>query len=135
MSESNEKHQELGGATSPTKGGKIMSGMFLSSRNLYLMLGGAVGTLALKALAKNADLWRPTAVGAVKEGIAFKEWMAARMETFKEDVEDLVAEATVAYQVEETAETDFADKEREVLEKLAKHIDERLAEVGGRKGA
>ncbi|WP_429886338.1 hypothetical protein [Geoalkalibacter halelectricus] len=112
-----------------------MSGIFLSSRNLYLMLGGAAGTLALKALAKKSDLWRPAAVGAVKEGIAFKEWVATRLETFKEDVEDLVAEAAVAYQTEEAADSDFAEKEREILEKMAKFIDERLAEVGGKKGA
>lgn len=112
-----------------------MSGLFLSNRNLYLMLGGALGTLAVKALAKHSDTWRPAALGAVKEGIAFKEWLATRLETFKEEVEDMVAEAEVAYQADAAGEMDFAEKEREILEQLAKLIDKRLTEVGGKKGA
>ena len=112
-----------------------MSGLFLSNRNLYFMLGGALATLGVKALARHSDKWRPAAVSTVKEGIAFKEWMATGAEKFKEDLEDLVAEATVAYQSEAAASETFEDREREVLEKLSQLIDARLAQVGGKKGA
>ncbi len=112
-----------------------MSGLFLSNRNLYLMLGGALATFAIKELAKHSDKWRPSAVSAVKEGIAFKEWVATGTEKFKEDLEDLVAEATVAYQSEAAGSETFEDREREILEKLSRLIDARLEQVGGKKGA
>jgi hypothetical protein len=111
-----------------------MSGLFLSSRNLYLMLGGAAATLALKGLGRYSDRWRPAAVSTVKEGIAFKEWLATGTERFKEELDDLVAEAAVAYQTEEASDETVEERERKILEQLSQVIDERLGRTGGAKG-
>ncbi len=112
------------------KGEGAMGGGFFVSRNTLLMMaGGALGALALMGLGKSAGKMRPAAVGAVKEGVAFKEWLAARFEKVKEDVEDIVAEGVYEHETEVAAESKLRDREAELLEKIEKMIEAKLAQV------
>jgi len=73
--------------------GEHMSGYFINKRSLWFMAGGALGALAVIGFGKLSKKIRPAAVGAVKEGYSFSEWLMAKCEKAKEDIEDIVAEA------------------------------------------
>ena len=102
-----------------------MAGNLLTGRNaLLLMAGGALGTLGVLALAKSETV-RPLLVGAAKEGVALKEWLATNLEKAKEDLEDILAEGAYEHESEVAAEGELKDREAELVAK----IEELLAKV------
>lgn len=102
-----------------------MAENLLTGKNaLLLMAGGALGTLGLLALAKS-DAVRPLLVGAAKEGVSFKEWLAANFEKAKEDLEDIIAEGAYEHESEAAAEGELKDREAELIAK----VEELLAKV------
>ncbi|BCS53187.1 hypothetical protein [Geobacter sp. SVR] len=109
-------------------------GLFVGKRNLWLLAGGAVGALAALSLEKLSPKVRPTAVGVVKEGYAFKEWIAAKAERVKEDVEDIVAEGIHNYHSDLEASADAVRREKEILDRIGKCVDERRAKMSRDKG-
>ncbi len=64
------------------------------TRNVLFFLGGlAVGSLATVAICKNKDKMKPLAASLLSYGIDAKNAVMTQVETVKENVEDLVAEA------------------------------------------
>lgn len=95
-----------------------MAGDLLTGRNaLLIMAGGALGALGLMALAKS-EAMRPALVGAAKEGVAFKEWLATNFEKVKEDLEDVLAEGAYEHESEAAAASEMNDREAELVAKI-----------------
>ncbi|WP_226377606.1 hypothetical protein [Citrifermentans bremense] len=111
-----------------------MDGLHLKKRDLWLVAGGALGALAALGLGKVSSKVRPAAVGAVREGYAFKEWMAGKAEKVKEDVEDIVAEGVHQYHSNVAATADSVRREKDVLEKIEKMVEEKLAKMKTEQG-
>lgn len=109
------------------KVGKHVDGYTISKKSLLLMAGGALGTLAAIGLGKASRKMRPAVVGAVKEGYAFKEWVAGKVESCKEDAEDVVAEAKHAYYKELEASSASIEKEKELLHKAEESLARKMA--------
>lgn len=107
------------------EGRHMGDGIFISKKSLWLVAGGALGTLAAMGIGKASKKIRPTIVGAVKEGYAFKEWAAGKIETVKEDVEDIIAEAKHAYHKDIEATEEAVKKEKEILEKVEKAVEKK----------
>lgn len=108
------------------QGEKHMDGYFISKRSLWLLGSGALGALAVVGFGKYSKKIRPTAVGAVKEGFAFSEWLATKYEKVKEDVEDIVAEAKHEYQKDAESTANIKKKEEEILRKVEQKVEEIL---------
>lgn len=102
-------------------------GYTLNKKSLALMAGGALGALAAIVIGKASKRVRPAVVGAVKEGYAFKEWVAAKVESAKEDVEDVVAEAKHAYHKDLEATASAIEKEKEFLRKAEEAVARKMA--------
>lgn len=113
---------------------KGVDGLHLGKRDLWLVAGGALGALAFLGLSKASQKVRPAAVGVVKEGYAFKEWVAGKAEKIKEDVEDIVAEGVHQYREDLSASADTVQREKSVLEKLEKAVADKLARMKGATG-
>lgn len=62
-------------------------------KGAYPLLVGAVGALAVIGAVRYSKQLRPLFVKAVKDGLKAKDWVSKNLETFKEDVEDAIAEA------------------------------------------
>ncbi|MBI4765808.1 MAG: hypothetical protein HY787_14615 [Deltaproteobacteria bacterium] len=101
----------------------------VKKRNLWLVAGGAFGALAALGLGKVSGKIRPTAVSVVREGYAFKEWLAGKAEKVKEDVEDIVAEGVHQYKQDLATMADTVKREKEILEKIDKLVEEKLAKL------
>lgn len=114
---------------SERKGKEIVGGIHIKKQDLWMLAGGALGALALLGLGRATQKMRPVAVGAVKEGYAFKEWVTGKAEKFKEDIEDIVAEGAHQYQEELTTSTDAVKREKEILEKIEKAVEKKLARM------
>lgn len=123
---SEEKKEHEGGHES---GGDYFGGLHIGKRSLWLMGSGALGALAALSFDKLTGKVRPAAVGVVKEGYAFKEWVAGKFEKAREDVEDIVAEAVYEYQRDLQAGADAIKREKELLEKIEKLVEQRLAKI------
>jgi len=124
--EEHHKHHEHG----KLEGGKeLMEGIHVKKRDLWLIAGGALGALAALGLGKISGKVRPAAVGAVREGYAFKEWLAGKAEKAKEDVEDIVAEGVHQYQEGLAATAETVKREKDILEKIEKVVEEKLAKM------
>jgi hypothetical protein len=106
---------------------QLLDGVNVSKRALWLMAGGAVGALAVLGLGRAFNAVRPMAVGALKEGYGFKEWMAGKLEAAKEDIEDIVAEAVFSYQKDVAAAADVATREKELLARVEKLVEQKMA--------
>lgn len=127
-------HEKLEREKTEAKGrDRMMGGIHIGKRDLWLLAGGALGALAALGLGKATKKIRPVAVGAVREGYAFKEWMAGKSEKLKEDFEDIVAEGVHQYQQDLAAEADTVKREKDVLEKIEKMVEEKLAKVKPKK--
>lgn len=124
--EREEKHERREGEG---KGTEKIGGIHIDKKDLWLVAGGALGALALLGLGKASKKVRPAAVGAVREGYAFKEWIAGKAEKLKEDVEDIVAEGVHQYQEGLAATADTVKKEKDILEKIEKMVEEKLARM------
>ncbi|SNB45502.1 hypothetical protein [Geobacter sp. DSM 9736] len=116
------------------KGDGSIGGIHIGQRDLWLLAGGALGALAALGLGKASKKVRPAAVSAVREGYAFKEWVAGKAEKLKEDVEDIVAEGVHQYQEGLTATADTVKREKEILEKIEKVVEEKLAKMKSGQG-
>ena len=114
--------------------GMKMEGVHLKKRDLWLVAGGALGALAALGLGRLSTKVRPAAVGAVREGYAFKEWLAGKAEKVKEDVEDIVAEGVHQYQSDLAATADTVKREKDILEKIEKVVEEKLAKIKPEQG-
>lgn len=116
------------------KGKEIVGGIHIGKQDLWMLAGGALGALALLGLGKASQKIRPVAVGAVKEGYAFKEWVTGKAEKLKEDVEDIVAEGVHLYQEDLTSTADAVKREKDILEKIEKIVEEKLSKAKSKKG-
>lgn len=111
------------------KGMEVSDGLHLSKRTLWMMAGGAVGALAMLGFGRAFHAARPAAVSAVKEAYGFKEWLAGRLETAREDIEDVVAEAVFNYRKDLAATVDVVKREKEILGKVEKVVGQRMAKA------
>lgn len=93
--------------------------------NIWYSLGGAAGTLAFLSLGKLVAPIKPFLVGSMKEGYAFKEWLATKYDLTKEDLEDIAAEAKQAYEDELAEAAQDVAKEKEILAKIETIIKKR----------
>jgi len=128
------EHDKNGDYGDVKKGEEKMDGLHLKKRDLWLLAGGALGALAALGLGKVSGNVRPAAVSAVREGYAFKEWLAGKAEKVKEDVEDIVAEGVHQYNKDLSATADTVKREKEILEKIEKIVEEKLAKMKPEKG-
>lgn len=115
------------------EGRHMGDGIFISKKSLWLVAGGALGALAAIGIGKASKKIRPAVVGAVKEGYAFKEWAAAKIETAKEDIEDIAAEAKHAYHKDIEATHEAVKKEKEILEKVEKVVEKKASKKKAKK--
>lgn len=122
-----EKREEREGYQEKGKEQKHREGYTVSKRSLGLFAGGALGALAALALGKASKKVRPAVVGAVKEGYAFKEWVAGKVESCKEDAEDILAEAKHAYYKDLEASAESIEKEKELLKKAEEAVAKKMA--------
>lgn len=120
--ESGEERYEEHGQYGKEGEGEQMGGYHVKKRSLWLMAGGALGALAAIGIGKASKKVRPAVVGAVKEGYAFKEWAAAKLESCKEDAEDIVAEARHAYYKDLEASAASIEKEKDLLKKAEESV-------------
>lgn len=114
--------------------GMKMEGLHLKKRDLWLVAGGALGALAALGLGRMSTKVRPAAVGAVREGYAFKEWLAGKAEKVKEDVEDIVAEGVHQYHSNLSATADSVKREKDILEKIEKMVEQKLSKMKPEQG-
>lgn len=133
MSEEHKKHREYGEGYHGKKGEGPLGGLFIGSHSLRLLAGGALAAVAALSLEKLTRKVRPTAVGVVKEGYAFKEWATGKYEKVKEDFEDIVAEAVYEYEKEHEAAVDATKREKAILERIERIVEERLAKMESEK--
>lgn len=129
-----EHHEGKELLESGKKGKEIAGGIHIGKQDLWMLAGGALGALALLGLGKASQKVRPVAVGAVREGYAFKEWVAGKAEKLKEDVEDIVAEGVHQYQADLTSTADAVKREKSILEKIEKIVEEKLTKFKSEKG-
>jgi hypothetical protein len=101
--------------------------------NLWLVAGGALGALAALGIGKVSKKIRPSVVGAVKEGYAFKEWVAGKYERAKEDVEDIVEEAKHAYHKDLEATVAAVKKEKEILKMVEEAVERKTTKRKAKK--
>jgi len=101
----------------------------IGKQNLWFLAGGALGALAALGFGKAKSKIRPAAVGAVREGYAFKEWLSGRAEQFKEDMEDIVAEGIYQYRQDVSDASDKLKREKDILEKVEKIVEAKLAKM------
>ncbi|HCC68506.1 MAG TPA: hypothetical protein DEP99_01265 [Nitrospiraceae bacterium] len=109
-------------------------GIFISKKSLWLIAGGALGSLAAIGLGKALPRIKPALIGVAKEGYAFKEWAAAKVEKVKEDVEDIVAEAKYAYHKDLEASAEAVKKEKTILQKVEETVEKKIAKKRAKKG-
>lgn len=129
------EHEDGKGQTESGKKGKeLVGGLHIGKQDLWMLAGGALGALALLGLGKASQKVRPVAVGAVKEGYAFKEWVTGKAEKLKEDVEDIIAEGVHQYQEDLTSTSDAVKREKGILEKIERIVEEKLARMKSEKG-
>jgi hypothetical protein len=126
----NEEHEGLQTGKAGVKKLEIQ----VKKRDLWLLAGGALGALAALGIGKMSAKVRPSAVSAVREGYAFKEWLAGKAEKVKEDVEDIVAEGVHQYQKDLAATAETVKREKDILEKIEKVVEEKLAKMKPEQG-
>jgi hypothetical protein len=112
---------------------RMGEGIFISKKSLWLMAGGALGALAAIGIGKASKKIKPAIVGAVKEGYAFKEWAAGKIDRVKEDVEDIVEEAKHAYHKDIESAEEAVKKEKEMLEKVEIFVEKKAAKKRAKK--
>lgn len=129
-----KKSEERAMESGKEKAEGVMDGLHLKKRDLWLVAGGAFGAIAALGLGRFSSKVRPAAVGAVREGYAFKEWVAGKAEKVKEDVEDIVAEGVHQYHSNLAATADSVRREKDILEKIEKMVEEKLAKMKTEQG-
>jgi hypothetical protein len=112
-----------------------VDGYHVSKKALWTLAGGALGALAVPLLGKVFESARPAIVSAVKEGYGFKEWLVGKVERAKEDVQDVVAEGIYSYHQDLNDTAEAVKREKQILEKVEKLVEERLAKTSAKKEA
>lgn len=125
-----EKHRHGHGHEGGKRGDEYYA---IRKGNLWLVAGGALGALAAIGIGKVSKKIRPGVVGAVKEGYAFKEWLAGKYERTKEDVEDIVEEAKHAYHKDLEATVEAVKKEKEILKKVEEAVEKKTTKRKAKK--
>jgi hypothetical protein len=128
MSDHENREDELGKSESK-RYKHHKGGLFLDNRTLRLMAGGAAGALAAMSLGGVFRKARPALVSAVREGYGFAEWLAAKVEKAKEDVEDIAAEAVYGHHQEKMAAAEVERRERELQEAVERLVEQKLARM------
>lgn len=106
-----------------------MSGLFCGTKGLMAVAGGAIGAVATLGFGRLAQMLRPTAVGAVREGYALKEWATGKFDVVKRSVDSLMEEAIQDYERKKETSADKSRMEKDLLEKIDKVIQERLSRI------
>lgn len=131
--EENGHHEEKKHGYGPGGGKREDEYYAIKKGNLWLVAGGALGALAAIGIGKASKKIRPGVVGAVKEGYAFKEWLAGKYERTKEDVEDIVEEAKHAYHKDLEATVETVKKEKEILKKVEEAVEKKTSKRKAKK--
>jgi hypothetical protein len=134
MSDYKHEEEELGKSESTKykhykRGLFHKGGLFLDNRTLRLMAGGAMGAMAAMSLGGVFNRLRPAMVSAVREGYGFAEWLAAKAEKAKEDVEDIAAEAVYGHHQDKMAAAEVERRERELQEAVERLVEQKLAKM------
>ncbi len=108
-----------------------MTAFFLKPGFLY-SVGGAVVAAAGLNLGKVLSPVKPAVVGGLKEGYMFKDWFVGKLETSKEDLEDIVAEAKHMYEEELLTTNRSIEREKQILEKVDEVVKKRSAKSGSK---
>lgn len=111
------------------KGMQPKNGLPISKRTLWMMAGGAIGAVAALGLGKAFNGVRPALVSAAKEGYGFKEWLGTKIDKAKEDFQDVMAEGVHGYHQDQAALAEASKREEEILERVEKIVEERLAKI------
>jgi len=107
-------------------GGNPGGGFMPDNQTLLLVAGGALAAFAALNFGSIAGKLRPLAVAAVKEGYGFAEWLAAKVEGAKEDIEDIVAEGVHEHYAERTAASETAEREKELWGAMEQIVERRV---------
>ncbi len=108
-----------------------MTAFFLKPSFLY-SVGGAVAAAAGLNLGKVLSPVKPAVVGGLKESFMFKDWFVGKLESSKEDLEDIVAEAKHMYEEELLATSHSIEREKQILDKVDEVVKKRSAKSGGK---
>ena len=100
-------------------------GFMPDNQTLLLVAGGALAALAVLNFDSIFSKLRPLAVAAVKEGYGFTEWLAAKVEGAKEDIEDIVAEGIHEHYAERAAASEAAEREKELRGAMERIVERR----------
>ena len=79
---------------------------------LFFLGGAAVGALGTAALIKNKDSLKPMAANLLSRGLDARDAVARRLETMKENAEDLLAEARQESERRKEAASEAAEPEK-----------------------
>jgi hypothetical protein len=123
------KSTDYEGKEENSRGAESSDGFYISKRTLWMVAGGAFGSLAMLGFGRAFRMARPAAVSAAKEAYGFKEWLAGKLDVAREDIEDVVAEAVFSHYKDLSATADVVKREKEILEKAERVIAERLAKA------
>ncbi|MCL4501254.1 MAG: hypothetical protein M1438_05285 [Deltaproteobacteria bacterium] len=115
------------------KGTQPKDGLHISKRTLWMLAGGAIGAVAALGFGKAFNGVRPALVSAAKEGYGFKEWLGTKIDKAKEDLQDVMAEGAHGYHQEQAASAEASTRQEEILERVEKIVEERLAKIQAEK--
>lgn len=104
-------------------------GAFYTNPQLWYSLGGALLAYTGLNFGKVAEPVKPAMVGVIKEGYIFKNWVSEKVETSKEDLEDIVAEAKYSYEQDLLEASKAIENEKLLLEKVDKVIQKRSNKI------
>ena len=98
---------------------------FYLKPNFLFSVGGAVFAAAGMNLGKVLSPVKPAVVGGLKESFLFKDWFVGKLETSKEDLEDIVAEAKHLYETELLTTTQAIEREKQLLDRVDEVVKKR----------
>lgn len=108
-----------------------MTAFYLKPRFLFSVGGAVVAATGLN-LGKVLSPLKPALVGGLKESYMFKDWFIGKVETSKEDLEDIVAEAKHMYEEELLATTRSIEREKQILDKVDEVVKKRSSKSGAK---
>ncbi|PCI27349.1 MAG: hypothetical protein COB67_08710 [SAR324 cluster bacterium] len=103
--------------------------LLLGNQAIKLSLYGAAGTIATLNSGKLLQKMKPGIVVTMKESMAFKDWFMGKVDSLKEDVEDITAESLHEYYKELETSSEALAKEKEIWSKLEALIAQKSAPV------
>lgn len=103
-----------------------MTAFYLKPGFLF-SVGGAACAMAGLNLGKVLSPVKPAVIAGLKESYLIKDWLAGRIESSKEDLEDLMAEARHVYEEEIALNSQAIEREKRLLDKVDEVIKKRSA--------